>query len=259
MKRLFPVIVLLLLPLAFKAQVLILEGHYKGENMYIQNPISSTGTGFCTRKVLVNDKEVPFTNASAYVIPLDSLGLGIGEKLKIEIHHAGDCKPKVISTHHGHPKCSFEIISMSIDSPGRLKWTTKNELSKMPYTIEQFRWHKWVKVGEVEGKGDMEYNEYTYDVPLHSGKNRVRVKQGSFTTLCISKPVEIVSDVKNRIVIIDPFNIIEFSSETMYEVYDASGNIIKKGYGKSIDCSGLRRKQKYYLNYENEIMEFRKR
>ncbi len=46
--------------------------------------------------------------------------------------------------------------------------------------------------------------------------------------------------------------------ETMYEIYDQYGNIVKKGYGSKIDVSNLP-KGGYFLNYDNKMGEFIKK
>ena len=134
---------------------LSIEGHYQGYNLFIQNPECETDTVcFCVEKVTVNGIEIHHEHASAFEIRLDSLGLTIGDPLSIVIFHAVGCKPKVLNTWSNHYQVStFEIVSIEITSEGALTWETKNETSKQNYTVEQYRWNKWVPIGEVEGKG----------------------------------------------------------------------------------------------------------
>ena len=51
---------------------------------------------------------------------------------------------------------------------------------------------------------------------------------------------------------------ITFSDETLYEIYDQYGNVVKKGFGKMVDCGNLS-KGVYYLNYDNKTAEFIKK
>jgi hypothetical protein len=46
--------------------------------------------------------------------------------------------------------------------------------------------------------------------------------------------------------------------ETMYEIYDQYGNIVKKGFGSKLDVSNLP-KGAYFLNYDNKMGEFVKK
>ena len=43
--------------------------------------------------------------------------------------------------------------------------------------------------------------------------------------------------------------------ETLWEIYDQYGTIVKKGFGSKIDVSGLA-KGGYFLNYDNTTAEF---
>ncbi|HET6227002.1 MAG TPA: hypothetical protein VFF27_12025, partial [Bacteroidia bacterium] len=51
---------------------------------------------------------------------------------------------------------------------------------------------------------------------------------------------------------------ISFSEETLFEVYDAYGNITKRGFSNTIDISNLP-KGNYYLCYDNEVTDFKKK
>ena len=77
-----------------------------------------------------------------------------------------------------------------------LKWTTKNELGKLPFVVEQYRWNKWVKLDEIEGQGTPTENNYSYKVIPHSGKNQYRVKQVDYSGQArISKTVDYMSGI----------------------------------------------------------------
>jgi hypothetical protein len=43
--------------------------------------------------------------------------------------------------------------------------------------------------------------------------------------------------------------------ETRYEIYDAYGNIVKKGVGSSVNCENLLRGV-YYINFDNVNEKF---
>jgi hypothetical protein len=44
----------------------------------------------------------------------------------------------------------------------------------------------------------------------------------------------------------------------MFEIYDQYGNVVKRGYSKSVDVSNLP-KGSYYLNFDNTMAEFTKK
>lgn len=246
--------------------VIILEGNYQGKNLYIQNPFGSGGVGFCVTEVLVNGNiTTDEVNSSAFEIDFKPHKLQIGDKVEIKIKHKEDCKPKVLNPEVLKPKSTFEVISMTVEKDGTLKWSTKSETGKLSYAIEQFRWNKWVKVGEVDGVGTPTTNNYTFKITPHSGSNQVRVRQTDYSGQPrLSRPVTFAGEVAE--VTFAPLKVsttISFvagdkPAETMYEIYDQYGNVVKRGFGSSIDASNLT-KGGYFLNYDNKMGEFVKK
>ena len=246
--------------------VIIIEGNYQGKNLYVQNPFANGNVGFCVTEVYVNGNlTTDETQSSAFEIDFKPHKLVIGDKVEIKIKHKEDCRPKVLNPEVLKPKSTYEVTAMSVSADGTLKWSTKGESGKLPYIIEQFRWNKWVKVGEIEGVGTAATNNYEYKVIPHSGKNQFRLKQTDYSGQPrLSKAVDYSSNSCD--VAFTPAKVskdINFScgdkmAETMYEIYDQYGNIVKRGYGNKIDCSNLP-KGGYFLNYDNKMGEFVKK
>lgn len=262
-KALFLVPVLASITLLASAGSIIIEGNYQGKNIYVQNPFAGSGVGFCVQKVEVNGQvTTDEINSSAFEIDFNNYQFKIGDKVTVRITHKDDCKPKVLNPEVLKPKSTFDVISMKLEGDGTLKWNTKNETGKLPFIIEQYRWNKWVKAGEIEGKGVGDNNEYIYKVPtLHSGENQVRVKQVDYTSQPrLSRPVKF-NNISMPECTFNPVKVskdITFSCETLYEIYDQFGNVVKKGFGKMVDCGNLA-KGVYYLNYDNKTAEFIKK
>lgn len=251
--------------------VIVLEGNYQGKVLYVQNPYGPGGVGYCVTEVKVNGNiALDETNSSAFEIDLKPHKLNIGDKVEIQIFHKEGCKPKVLNPEVLKPKSTYEIISMSADKDGTLKWTTKSETGKLSFYIEQFRWNKWVRVGEVEGAGKPVTNEYAFKVGTHSGKNQLRVRQTDYSNIPrLSKAVEFTSDVpevdfspvkasKDISFFVKGKDAGKAPVETMYEVYDQYGNIVKKGSGTRLDVSNLP-KGSYFINFDNKMGEFVKK
>jgi hypothetical protein len=245
---------LVLLMPEIKAQgKIVLEGTYDGQNLYIQNPHISD-SGYCTIKVLVNDSEVPFENASAYEIDLRSLHLKEYEPVRVEILHHENCKPQVLNMDRVRRR-KLCILSIQLTND-TLKWTVPKEEAKTIYLVEQFKWNKWVKVGELIADEDSVEHTYSYRVQLHSGKNKLRVKK--MVNPAKYEPSNVVeSDSKLKPVTYSIDKVkrqITFSGETLYELYDQWGNILKRDTGITIDCSDLKRGM-YFLNYDDKTGE----
>lgn len=249
--------------------VIVVQGNYQGKALYVQNPFGPGGVGFCVTEVKVNDNiTTDETNSSAFEIDLKAHKLELGDKVEVKIVHKDGCKPKVLNPEVLKPRSTYEIVSMSAEKDGTFKWTTRSETGKLPFVVEQYRWNKWVKVGEVEGEGTPTTHEYTFKVSPHSGKNQLRVRQTDYTGQPrVSKSVEFTGTSPE--VQYSPQKTskeISFSTrekqsraiETMYEIYDQYGNVVKKGYGSRVDVSNLPRGS-YYLNFDNQMGEFTKR
>ena len=158
--------------------------------------------------------------------------LELGSPVEIRISHKDDCKPKVVNPEVLKPMSTFEVASLGISKAGVMEMTTTNETGKLPYVIEQFRWSKWVEVGEFEGKGSPEKNDYEIQLTtVYNGQNRFRVKSKglqkrprySFETKINSPLPEVTFRPGDGKKASDAIN---FSASTLYEIYNAYGNIV---------------------------------
>lgn len=261
MKNLFFVIFLTTITFNFFASVLVVEGKFQSKNIYVQNAFGSNGVGYCATEIKVNGKiTTDEVNSSAFEIDLAAMNIKPGQKVVIEISHKSDCMPVVLNPEVLKPRSTFEVVSMNINSAGILKWTAKNESGPLPYVIEQFKWNKWVYVGEVQGVGNPENHDYSFQISTHSGENKFRVKQvGLATTPKVSSAVIINSTIDKPYFMITKDNkTIQYTIDTAFEVYDVFGTIVKKGFGKETSIENLV-KGKYYLCYDNQVTEFDKK
>ena len=262
MKKIF---FLLLLPLIFALNasggILVIEGKYQNKNLYVQNGFSSSGVGFCTYEVTINGQvSTDELNSSAFEIDFSQFQLKSGAEVVVEIKHKDGCNPKILNPEALKSKATFDIISININKDGLLKWTSKNENGSLPFVIEQFKWNKWIYISEIKGVGTPENNSYSFQTTPHSGENKYRVKQVGFgTTSRYSESVAYISAIpKLSFASSHNSNDILFSSETMYEIYDYYGLIVKKGYGKQLNIANLP-KGEYYLCYDNTTSNFKKK
>ncbi len=243
------------------AGVLIVEGKYQQKNLYIQNGFSSNGVGFCAYEVKVNGQvTADEVNSSAFEIDFAPFKLKAGDKITIEIGHKEGCMPKVLNPEAIKPRPTFDLLSIDINKDAVLTWGTKNELGSLPYIIEQFKWNKWVYVGEVMGEGTPTDHMYKFKITPTSGENKFRVKQVGYGGLPrYSKEATYTSFMDKPSFKLEEGNkIVSFSNETTFEVYDYYGNVLKKGFGNNVDITSLP-KGKYYLCYDNLVTEIEKR
>lgn len=245
---------------SFAAEIVI-DGIFQGKNLYIMNPFASSGVGFCVFEITVNGKiSTDEINSSAFEIDLSVYQFNLGDKITVVIKHKDNCIPKVLNAEVLKPKSTFNVSIIEVSKDGTLSWSTTGEAGKLTFIGEQYRWNKWVKVGEIEGNGTPASNSYTLKVTPHSGNNKFRVKQIDYTKKPrYSSEVNYKSMAPPITITSKKFEVeITFSGETMYEIYNYYGNLIKKGVGSKIDISDLK-KGDYFINFDNTMDQFKKK
>ncbi len=235
---------------------LLIEGKYQNKNIYVQNSFNGNGVGFCAYEVRVNGAlTTDEVNSSAFEIDLRQYDLHEGDPVAIQIFHKEGCAPKVLNPEVLKPRPTFTTKSITCSATGMINWTTTGETSSIAFIVEQFRWNKWVYIGEVQGLGTPAEHSYSFQTVPHTGENKFRVKQVGF-----GKEVKYSPEVKHT-----PSNTsaltfsqsndskkITLSGDSMYEMYDAFGNVVLKGFGRELDISTFE-KGTYFLCFDNKI------
>ena len=242
---------------------IVLEGNYQGKPLYVQNPFAPSGVGFCVFEVTVNGEvAVDEIYSSAFEIDFTQFpDLNVGDEVIVKIKHREGCDPKVLNPEVLKPKSTFKVVSMNVTQDATLKWKTTNETGKLDFVVEQYRWNKWIKVGEVAGKGTPEEHDYQFKITPHSGENQFRVKQVDYTGKPRYSTVKKYRDPSIQEVTFEPKKVskeIIFSGETLFEIYDQFGNIVRRGFDSKINCTNLK-KGVFYLNYDNKTDSFVKK
>lgn len=238
--------------------MLALEGTYQNKNILVHNGSGPSGVGYCCKEVKVNGAITSDeTNSMAFEIDLSHYGFKAGDKVLIEILHDKDCKPRILNPEDLFPKPSFEIVALNLSPEGLLSWTSKNENGVLPYIIEQYKWNKWVPVGVVQGNGQIKAQSYTFKVNLHSGENRFRLKQKGFASVVkLSKDIKVTSANPSPKPKVSPDKV-DFGLETAFEVYDVYGTNLMKGFGRTVNTSGLKSGE-YYLSFDNQTISIKR-
>ncbi|MBN1251617.1 MAG: hypothetical protein JXR51_14635 [Bacteroidales bacterium] len=247
---------------SFAQKEQLIEGVYQGENLFVMNPFASTGVGFCVYEVTVNNEiTTDEINSSAFEIDLSLFQLKIGDHVSIIIKHKDNCTPKVLNLDVLKSKSTYKVVEIDVDRKNnKLRWTTTNENGSLEFTIEQFKWKKWVKIASVEGKGSSGLNKYSADIEPHSGLNKFRVKQIDFSKKPRYSPEATYRSLDPEVTFSPdkPKNEIIFSAKTDYEIYNYYGKLITKGSGDKVDVSKLK-KGEYFINYDNAMGTFTKK
>jgi len=255
MKQILRLIILLQI-VAFQAnaEVYILEGVYQGKDLYVMNPFSNEGVGFCVYEVLVNGQVTSDEiNSSAFAVDLTQFDLNPGDDLIVTIRSKSSCDPKIINPEAISPTSTCRFSDISLNNNGELHWVTEGENGRLPFIIEHFKWNKWVEIGSVEGKGKADKNGYFLKIKLPDGENKIRIKQKDYQGIKLSEEVTInVSKPASKLVTEKVSNSVDFTANTHYELYSSYGVLLKTGYASKIDITSLE-KGRYYLNYEKSF------
>ncbi|GAB5417068.1 MAG: hypothetical protein Crog4KO_19340 [Crocinitomicaceae bacterium] len=216
--------------------------------------------GYCTDSVLINGQKYDNGKiaAGAYEIQFDSLGFQVGDSIHLVIYHHSNCKPKILIDHGVIRRGPvFEVAQ--IDSE-KIRWSLNRAIIGR-FRIEVYRWNKWVKLGDIESFATKTDYEFPLQDSLHTGVNKIRVtflnpsdnyRQTSKAVVYnfYRKPIQLNYNKKAKT--------ITFPQETRFELYNAHGDIIQRGYGNSIDLSNQDRGV-YYVNFDNENQKVRVR
>lgn len=244
-----------------KDGVIILEGKYQHRNIFIAQALGTEGIGFCAYEIRVNGNLITDEiNSSAFEIDLAPFNFEVGEDIIIEIRHKMGCAPKVLNPGGLKPQPTFETVNISIDEAQILQWITENETGSLPFIVQQYKWNKWIDVGEVQGDGTPDISNYAFHVDFTSGQNKFRVvqfdqsgkiKTSDYVEIESSKPKLTFTYTRSK-------QIVVFSDDTGFEIHDKYGDLMMKGFGSSVDVSGLS-KDSYWLSFDNSTESFVKK
>lgn len=155
---------------------------------------------------------------------------------------------------------TFYITSMHISKDGLLNWTSVSESGPLTYMVEQYLFDRWVRVSTIEGIGTSNANSYSCPIVFHNGENKFRVKQrGDDKVSRYSDAISLqykTDEVSFKIT--EHNQMLEFSAETYYMIYDPYGNIIDQGHATTINISDYE-KGKYCLVFDNKLDTFDKK
>lgn len=246
-------IAVIFLPSAFSQDTLVLQGKYFGKNLYVINP--GTNNSYCIQKILVNN--IPTKdeiNSNSFEIDFSLLNIAVGTNVRIIIYHNSGCKPKIVNPEVLFAQSNFSFVLLKNEKFSKLTWTIKGEVNNK-FVVEQFRWQKWITVGEVYVSPDSaKKTSFSCEIKTHSGQNTFRVShtdtKGNVT---YSKVLKFINPAVKEVILQSQkvTDNINFSSETAYEIFDEKGTFLSDGTASQIDITKLP-KGKYWVNYDNK-------
>jgi hypothetical protein len=254
MKFIFSLALVLSLVSSALSEVVIISGIYQGKDLYVQNPMTADSSGHCVFEVLVNGQiTADQLNSASFAVDLAIWKLNAGDALEIVLRCKENCEVKILNPEVIYPSSTFEITSLTVSTTGEMEWSTEKETTPLNFVIEQFRWNKWINVGEVKGLGKLETCRYNFSVNLHAGTNTIRIYQLDHKGQHSSEEYKVESAYPEvKIKSLKVSDAIEFSSITQYEVISEFGALVTSGRGQTINTTKYT-KGKYYVNFDNKV------
>ncbi len=253
-------VVFLFLSSSVSSQELNVQGVFTGDNVYVMNPFAKMKDHFTIESIIINDTAyTENTESSAFEIDLKHMGFKLGDDLHFRIRYRDSIMPSIVNLEKIKAISSFKLQKAFIDKEQFLNWRCSNEVGSLPFDIQQYRWNKWITVGQLRGVGTRGINHYRIKVPIHSGANKFRIHQVDYSQKeKFSKSIDFNSSLKPiRLLNKKVITKLRFSAPTQFEIFDLFGNLIFDGFGKEVRFDDLI-PGKYYVNYDNTIGEFMK-
>ncbi|MDH5399794.1 MAG: hypothetical protein OEX02_16700 [Cyclobacteriaceae bacterium] len=241
---------------------MVLQGVYRGKDIFVRNPYNPASHSFCTSKIFVNDKlVVDQPKVSAIKVSLSHLQSG--DIVVVKIIYLDGCTPVVVNPHVLQEPTGFRFLS-SMASNNSIDWETQGEQEEGMFVVEQWvvkpRTEGWEKLIEMPAKGDLGRNRYSA-LPDHvPGENKYRIRYDRVEREPVYSLEVKYTSTKNPITFY-PFAVttqITFSEEVAYEITDRNGRLMKKGEGRTVVLQELRPGE-YYVHFQNRTEKFVKK
>lgn len=219
-KNVVSLIMLMLLTLSAQAErsILVLDGVYQGENIYIDNPEREEGFGRTVSKILVNDKvTTDEIQSSLFMIDFSSFQFEIGDKIEIKIVHDKNSMPKVVNPDVIKAKNSIDTESICVENVFEVEKTIQKN-----YIVEQFKNNEWIKVCEVKDLKNSFLESLSTKKEFFSGENLFRVyKESNYMKQLLSEQTsnkesnaQLVNEHNIKIGTVKPNEILYLTSNT---------------------------------------------
>jgi hypothetical protein len=154
-------------------------------------------------------------------------------------------------------KIRFDTAAIVSDSV--FQWKVLDDRAGVVYYLQQYRWNTWKDMDSAVSKA----GSYALSMArfVHHGENKFRVRAAAPGMLVYSKILKLHSEKPKANAIAESFSkkktaSIDLGLAHYYELYDAHGVLLSKGFGQSVNIQDLD-EGSYYLNYAEISSMFR--
>jgi len=226
--------------LSTSAQELIISGVYRGKDIYVQNPYFSAEGSFCIASISLNDRLI-IDSPSSSAVKIDLSGFAIDAPISILIHHHSTCLPKILNPEVLNAGSVFKFIQITADDAS-ISWVTTGEMpGDGAYVLTMLKLDGWIPISIIDGKGNLDNNQYSVGIKHYAGDNRFRLNYKYNGKETMSDEFEFYSELEPITYYPDGnvYNMISLSRVTDYVIKNYEGEILLKGIGQDINVEPL--------------------
>lgn len=245
------------------AKLITIRGVYQGESVFVHNPYDEVLKEYCVTFVYINGvKVVSHPQTSAFEVSFDTMAVGTKVEIKIYGHQECINDVKLLNPTAIKSDAMFSFVSLKVTETN-LTWRAKGETPKGHYLVRYYLNKEWVTVRKLEAKHEVSEDNYSVNVVTYPGDNKFKLVFVEGDGTQIESDVQGIN-VKGAFVKFYPGKVddkISFSPsiKVNYKVVNFEGEVIKRGYGTTVDCTGLEKKKYYTLFYNNQRGRFFKK
>lgn len=240
MKKFFLYIIGSCIIFSTSAQELALNGVYRGKDVFVQNPYLNVEGSFCISYISINGNKVIDTPATS-AVKIDLSNFAIDAPISILVSHHGGCLPKILNPEVLNAGSVFKYIQITADDAS-ISWVTTGEMpGDGAYILDKLKIDGWVPIATIEGKGNLDNNQYSIGIDHYAGDNRFRLRYKYNEQESLSEEFEFYSELDPITYYPDGnvYNMISLSRVTDYVIKNYEGEVLLKGIGQDINVEPL--------------------
>lgn len=243
MRNIFRLIVIILIVAQVPelyGQQLMLEGIYRGKNVFLQNPFITSTNSYCIKSISVNGKVIT-SNPKSSAVQINLEYLKLDDAVLIEIAHNASCEPKVLNAYVLKKNAGFRFIQTTVDNAS-VSWITGGESpGKGKFHLEKLKIDGWEVIKNVPAKGNLDNNQYSLAVAHYSGENEFRINYQLEGQEFLSEEFSYYSaeDPVSYFPIDEVETLLSLSRVTDYKIKTLDGNLLMQGIAMDINVEGL--------------------
>lgn len=238
--------------------IMLLKGINFNKTLFIENAYNFDEDEYEISKITINNKPIQIeTNNLQIALNLANYNIKLSDSIKIAIYHKNNLPIRVLNKQVLTTEKALELIISKVEF-NTIEWTTKNQdITDGVFYIERYANQEWVIINELSNFINQTSDKKIIPIKHQNGQNIYRIRYKDlknyhfyseyFTYYHNGREVEFYDTDESKKV--------KLTSPAFFEIYNKSGDILLKGFGKNIDISKLK-PDVYYIIFDNVSEKF---